>query len=134
MLAKWSPMPSTHATTAAPADRKGEAMTPSALCSRLVPEPSAEMMHSTTAMTAAPPSSQMPVFVKNRFIRRFLSTQQGDAEVRQHTAQQQYRQAHHIEKVAVDALHQQRALSLHTVGARLVHRLAAGDVGAQLRL
>lgn len=39
-------------------------MTPSALWRKLVPEPMAEMMHSTTAITAAPPSSQIPVLVK----------------------------------------------------------------------
>ena len=127
-------MPSTQFTTADPAARKGDAITPNALWRKLVPEPMAEMMHSTTAITAAPPSSQIPVLVKNRFIDRFLSAQQGDAELHQHPAQQQHRQPHHVEKVAVDALYQQRTLALHAVGPRLLHGFAAGDVGPQLCL
>ena len=87
-------MPSTQFTTADPAARKGDAITPNALWRKLVPEPMAEMMHSTPAIPAAPPSSQIPVLVKNRFIDRFLSAQQGDAELRQHPAQQQHRQPH----------------------------------------
>ena len=61
-------MPSTQPATAEPAARKGEAITPSALCSSPVPEPRADTTHSTTAMVAAAASSHIPVFVKNRFM------------------------------------------------------------------
>ena len=67
-------MPPTQPATAEPAARKGEAITPRALCSSPVPELRADTTHSTTAMVAAAASSHIPVFVKNRFMcRLFLS-------------------------------------------------------------
>ena len=39
--------------------------------------------------------------------------QQRHAELRQHAAQQQHRQTHYVEEIAVDALHQQRPETLH---------------------
>ena len=57
-----------------------------------------------------------------------------DAQGQKHPAQSQYRQAHDVEEVAVDLLHQQRAPALNAVGAGLVHGFAGADIGPQLLL
>ena len=44
------------------------------------------------------------------------------------------REAHDVEKVPLQPLHQQSALALHAVGPGLVHGLAGGDIAAKLRL
>ena len=73
----------------------------------------------------------MPVLLKKFFI---VILHQINAKALQQPGQQPNRQAHDVEKVTVNALHQQRALALHAVGAGLVHGLAGADVGAQLPL
>lgn len=72
-------------------------------------------MDSVSTITTAAARIHMPVLLKKFFI---VLLHQINAKALQQPGQQPNRQAHDVEKVAVNALHQQRALALHALGAR----------------